>query len=311
MHIADDATGSVARFYLHTVPNEAKTAKEGRPIFDEMEVCEIKFAANKQTVGVYPAHDIADWHLDPSTGEKAPITYAMKYNSLYLAFKNGEQQVMGGTPLEALPFLTPAKRMELKALNIHTAETLAGLDGQPLKQLGMGGRDLKNQAQTYLDDSAKHAPETALAAVVAQQDAQIAELRAQIAEMQGKPANGTRDPLDHDGDGKKGGAAPKLPSVAELLAMADDKEVHFKTFSAEAKRVLGDDMPSTKADIVAALTARQEEATASPFADFEDDDIRNWLKDAAPDLDTSDFNREALIEAADEANRLLAQKESK
>jgi len=47
--------------------------------------------------------------------------------------------------------------------------------------------------------------------------------------------------------------AAKTP--AEVLAMATDTEVHFKTFQAEARKILGDSTPSTKDEIVAALTS--------------------------------------------------------
>lgn len=46
-------------------------------------------------------------------------------------------------------------------------------------------------------------------------------------------------------------------TAAEVLAMAD--KVHFQTFKAEAAKLLGDDMPSKKDDIIAAL---EERATA-------------------------------------------------
>lgn len=44
---------------------------------------------------------------------------------------------------------------------------------------------------------------------------------------------------------------------AEVLAMATDTEVHFKTFQAEARKILGDATPATKDEIIAALTALQ------------------------------------------------------
>lgn len=56
----------------------------------------------------------------------------------------------------------------------------------------------------------------------------------------------------------QGGGDPDQPkTAAEVLAMAD--KVHFQTFKAEAAKVLGDNMPSKKDEIVAAL---EERATA-------------------------------------------------
>lgn len=52
------------------------------------------------------------------------------------------------------------------------------------------------------------------------------------------------------------GGAPAAKTVAEVLALADGG-THFKTFEAEAKKILGDATPATKEDIVAALKAKQ------------------------------------------------------
>jgi hypothetical protein len=170
-------------FRMHAELNEVKSTTAGRPIYDEYEVCEISFPANKHTVGVFPATEYAGWGDDPVTGQRTRITYAQKYNQQYLAFKSGSAQSLGGTPLEELTFLTQGKRLELKALNIHTAETLAALDGAQLKMLGMGGRELKNQAQTYIDAANKTADAAHLKNELASRDDEIAKLRREMDAM--------------------------------------------------------------------------------------------------------------------------------
>ncbi len=255
MKIQDNDALVTPVFFLHPVKDEIATKKEGRPIFNDVEHVRIKLAANKQSVLVAPAHEVFAMEDDPAMpGEKVPMTYAMKYNAQYLAFKSGAAQSNSGTPLEMLSFLTPAKRLELKALNIHTAEALASLGGQGLKNLGMGGRDLVDKAAAYLDDAAAHAGEGQLVNIVAEQDAKIAALMAEIAAMK-------KDPLDHDGDGEKGGAAP------------------------------------------------DEETVASPFNEYEDEDIRNWIKEADPALKIDlRWSRKTLIAKADEVNVAMAKK---
>ncbi|UNZ49309.1 hypothetical protein [Agrobacterium tumefaciens] len=107
------------------------------------------------------------------------ITYAQKYNEQYKKFKAGAAQAASGTPVEELPFLTQGKRLELKALNIYTAEALAALDGNNLKLLGMGGRDLKTQAQRYLDNASKSLD---LSSVLSENE----DLKRRLAELEGK-----------------------------------------------------------------------------------------------------------------------------
>jgi hypothetical protein len=259
MATAPNDSLTVVEFKMLPVLNDGKTMKEKRPIYDDMEVCVIKFAANKQTVGVFPANESLGW-IDGPDGTRTEQTYAMKYNAQYLAFKDGAAQSQMGTPLELAPFLTPGKRLELKALNIWTIEALASLDGAPLKRLGMGGRELQREATVFLAEQ-PGASSDALVEVVSRQDDQIAILMQQIADMQAQLASQTlannapaepakdaepakaADPLDHDANGKKGGAKRATKAKAEPDA---------------------------------------EPAKPSPFADFENVDILNWLKDNDP-----------------------------
>lgn len=177
-------------FRNHVVPDLAASHKAGRPIFSETEVCDIVFAANNKTKATFPAHE-----AEPNATREAAkegggvITYAMLYNDQYKAFKAGTAQPLSGTPLSEAPFLTEAKRRELKALSIHTVEALAGLDGNPLKQLGMGGRELKNKAMAYIEAAEGSADVTALAAENTSLREQMADLQAQLSMMHtGGPA---------------------------------------------------------------------------------------------------------------------------
>ena len=150
------------------------TKREGRPIFRDREVCEIRIAGDRNFAPVVPAHDM--WQR--VDGE--PITYAQRFADAYARFKDGREQIAAGTPLAELPFLTEAKRAELRALKVYTAEALASLDGKPLSNLGQQGRALKNQAQAYLDNARGNADTSAMAQ-------ELAELRATIAEMKSAP----------------------------------------------------------------------------------------------------------------------------
>jgi len=173
--MANEEARLVVTFRADKIKNEAKSKEAGRPIFDDIELCEIRAAGDRNTVKVFPAHAFHRWNVTPE-GEQEPETYAQRWRDQYRRFKERRDQVQEGTPLSELPFLTEAKRAELKALSIYTAETLAALDGQNLKTLGVGGRELKNQAQAYIDNASGSAEVTRMAS-------QIAELQAQIAAM--------------------------------------------------------------------------------------------------------------------------------
>lgn len=159
----DPDAALVALFKHHAIPNEAATAQAGRPMFDDMEVCEIRFPGSR-AVSVFPATAQSDWVTNPYTGASVKRTYAERFAHEYQQFKSHVAQTKTGTPLQYVPFLTEGRRAELQALNIYTVEALATVDGQELKNLGPYGRDLKNQAEAFLADATRLAPSTQLQA---------------------------------------------------------------------------------------------------------------------------------------------------
>ena len=247
-------------FKIHTVPNEARSRAMGRPQFDDMEIVEIRMAGNKQTVGVFPAHEVWKWEDKPD-GSREPVTYAMRWADIYHKFKANEAQVQSGTPLSEAPFLSQAKRYELKALNIHTVEALAALDGTPLKTLGIGGREMKTQAQAYLAKAEGSAVETRLAAENEDLRQQIADLQAQFAQF------------------GKSSTAKVAPAEAEDDAAAGEED-----------ETTGDDQ------------------SESPFADWDDEDLKNWIADAQGSRPKGNPNHATLVRMADEINAELAKK---
>lgn len=209
-------------FKILTNKNDAKSREAGRPIFEDMEVVEVRFAGDRNKISVFPA--LAECgEAQDEDGNTRKITYAERWSDQYKRFKAKQQQVAEGTPVDELPFLTQAKRAELKALSIYTAEALAALDGLPLKNLGQGGRDLKNQAQAYLDNAKGSADVVKMASKIADLEALVAELRAD------KPATSTSEFQSWESDQikdwieQKIGERPKgNPSHATLVKRADE-----------------------------------------------------------------------------------------
>jgi hypothetical protein len=142
----------VALFKNHAALNEAKSREEGRPIYDDIEVVEIRSPGSRD-FKVFPANAFSHWQTHPHTGEQTKITYAERFVHQYQQFKRHAAQTKSGTPLDYVPFLSEGKRAELRAQNIYTIEALAAIDGQELKNLGLGGRDLKNAAVEYMDNA--------------------------------------------------------------------------------------------------------------------------------------------------------------
>jgi hypothetical protein len=241
------------RFFYLPIKNELETKKHGRPIFDDIEVCEVRFSGNREKIGHFPAHEVfrTDRDIEGNVNE---ITYAIEYNEQYKQFKNGDGQSLKGTPTSELPFLTASKRLELKALSIHTAEALAALDGASLKQLGMGGRELKVQAQAYLDN-AKGSVD------IVQMAASVAELKAYIAQLEARGVGA--GPATEGSAADEPLAAPEDPSKSPFFAMGADDIKNWIT-EATGSRPKGNPSHATlvnQADAInAEIKAKREQA---------------------------------------------------
>lgn len=148
----------VPLFRNHATENKVKSAVEGRPIFDDIEVVDIRYPGSRN-YGTFPVGQMSHWINDPYTGEQRPITYAERFVRQYRQFKEHQEQTKSGTPLEFAGFLTAGRQAELKAQNIYTIEALSAIEGSELKNLGPGGRELKNKAQEYIDRGRAMAPD--------------------------------------------------------------------------------------------------------------------------------------------------------
>lgn len=214
----------VPRFYIHTTEDKAESKKQGRPIFKDMEVVEVRFAGNRQTVSVFPAHSVCG-QLQDEDGNFRSMTYAERWPDQYRRFKAKQHQVAAGTPLSELPFLTEAKRSELRALSIYTAEALSALDGENLKTLGQGGRELKNQATAYLENASGSANVTRMAAEIESLKQQLAEVRGDkqaAPERVSQFANWSADQIKDWIEEKISERPRGNPSHATLVSRADE-----------------------------------------------------------------------------------------
>lgn len=169
-------------FRTEAIEDRFASKKAGRPIFRDMEVVEVRIAGDRNFAPVFPALSMWERVNDPMTAQKYncsegdELSYAERWPEQYARFKEGNIQVADGTPLDELTFLSNARRAELRALKIYTAEALAALEGKNLKVLGGDGYSFKQQAQAYLDKARGGASSYAAAA-------ENAELRAQMETM--------------------------------------------------------------------------------------------------------------------------------
>jgi len=157
MAVRDPDEHLVVLFKNVALKNEVKTLAEGRPIFDDVEMCEVRWPGSRD-VRIFPANHFARWVDDPFTGGQTTQSYAERFAHQYRQFKSQHAQTKTGTPLDFAAFLTDGRRSELKAQNIYTIEQLAAIDGAELKNLGPGGREMKNSAEAFIEEGKASAP---------------------------------------------------------------------------------------------------------------------------------------------------------
>src|SRR5215469_8118321 len=98
----------VVIFKIMPLQNEKLTLEAGRPIFDDVEVCEIRTPGSKD-LKVFPATAVSHWVEDPFTGTQTKLSYAERFAHQYRQFKAKSQQTTSGTPLDYALFLSEGK----------------------------------------------------------------------------------------------------------------------------------------------------------------------------------------------------------
>jgi hypothetical protein len=156
--------GIYARFYLEAVQDSAASIEAGRPVFKDVEYVEIIAPGNANTIVVRPARQ----------------TDIQRFRNSYKAFKEGMSDVLDGTPLSEIPWLTRSQVQELAVMKIRTAEQLADLaDSACVNAAGMF--TLKRKAQAWIERANEAAPFTKLAAENEELRARLAALEAMAA----------------------------------------------------------------------------------------------------------------------------------
>lgn len=153
-------------FRLQPWMDENASAREGRPIFKDLEFVRIIVPGDRNTI------------IDREVWPSDRVRFAEKYR----AFKEGREQESTGTSLEAWPSVTRAQVEELKFFKIKTVEQLADMDDS-LGTKFMGFQKLKQAAKDFLAAANGAAVGTQLRAELAERDTAIAVLQAQVQEL--------------------------------------------------------------------------------------------------------------------------------
>lgn len=153
----NDTSGLRVRFFHEARLNPVKTEKEGRQIWDNVEMVEI----------IVPDQELGGYDRNSRVVHKVDATHRRRFPREYEEFKTQTQQWSGeGMPLTLWAPLTAAKVKELAGLGIHTVEELAKADLPETEQVW------GEKARTWLGT------EATLRARIAELEAMVDELTA-------------------------------------------------------------------------------------------------------------------------------------
>lgn len=142
------------RFELGTAEDRNASIEQGRYIARDVERVIIMAAGSKDTV----EHDAIPWLAGiEERARKYPPEYnpewAAYFRAAYNAWKEGQEAPVNGTSIRAWALLSPAQVQNLTSCRVLTIEDLAAANEEVLRQIGMGGRDLKNKAIAHLEQA--------------------------------------------------------------------------------------------------------------------------------------------------------------
>lgn len=173
-------------FYMKAVLDNEVSKQEGRPFFKN--VIYVRIHPPGETLNI----------VDRPVRETDKHQYAMQWNQYTL----NKTQMPEGTPLEYLFPNYPAVPATLKSMGVYTIEQLAGLGGNAIDNIGMGGQDYVNKAKKYLEQATDGAAFVRMQNDLKGKDEEITSLRRQldlqakaIQELQSKMAS--IGPIDH------------------------------------------------------------------------------------------------------------------
>lgn len=203
---------------------------EERPPFVQFELREEEDRTQSIECGRYMAKSVAyalimpagtrdtvervaeDWLADIAAKSRQqppafPPDWARGFAEMYRLWKEGEAMPQTGTPIKTWPVISPAQAKNLISARVYTVEDLAAANEDTLRMAGMGARELKSKAQTWLEEA--RGAGAAVAKVAAQQvqietlqqqlqesQAAIAELNARLAALAPEPKRRGRPPVE-------------------------------------------------------------------------------------------------------------------
>ena len=160
------------RFYMKLKKNEFRSAATGKPEYDKKDYVEITTPGDTRCI------------IDREVQEKDKA----RWPSHWIAYQNGQELTVDGTPLEKWPQIDIAQIEELKHFRIRSVEQLSKVSDTALGNLPMGARSLREKAIVWLEEARNGSGISKLIAEKEALKAQLEAMQDQIRELANRPA---------------------------------------------------------------------------------------------------------------------------
>jgi hypothetical protein len=153
-------------FFIDALQDMEKSKEEGRPIFYDAEMVRIMSPGDRNNIIIRPVE----------RSDRA------RFAKQYAAFKQGEKELIEGTPLVGWPGCSKSQASELAFYGFKTVEQVANANDASCTNV-MGLFTLKQRAQEYIKAGKESAPMIKLAEqkeLIDMQARQIAEMAEQL-----------------------------------------------------------------------------------------------------------------------------------
>lgn len=154
-------------FSRDPVLHSGKSREAGRAIYEERDFVRIHVPGDKTSV-IY--REVTEQDIQ-------------RFKVRYDKWKSGQAEAVSGTPLSAMPGMTPAKVEEYKFFKVITIEQLADANDQ-LGQKFMSFHQDKARAKSFIDATKGNAPIEKMNEELQKRDTEIENLRTMVEALQ-------------------------------------------------------------------------------------------------------------------------------
>lgn len=170
-------------FFEDSTEDREASLKDGQARFKTVYVIRVRQAGSKDGI----EKNAEEWLEHVERIKQFPDEWIVKFRAMFEAFKKGQEPTPFGTSVKLWPAVSKAQAQTLVAAGVLTVEDLATANEATLMRIGIGARNLQNQARAWRDTAQATGVVAneldALRVKDAQKDDTIADLRARIDEL--------------------------------------------------------------------------------------------------------------------------------